>query len=203
MVSMIPSTLAPPSTREKAKRGNHPPVVVVLSPEHVDVKGDARGLRERLEHVRDHLGREVANLFPLQLQVAAEVRPRGNVKDGAREGLHRSVSSRAKGVSHSAFEEIAGTGKGTHLVERGKAGAVPPDASPFTERELERLADRERAVLGRVVVVDFQVALALDLERHAAVLGESVEHLHRPPRPERETVDRSPAAWSASCQRST
>ena len=80
--------------------------------------------------------------------------------------------------------------KGTHLVERGKAGAIPPDASPFTERELERLADRERAVLRRVVVVDFQVALALDLERHAAVLGESVEHLHRPPRPE-ETIEKA------------
>lgn len=71
-------------------------MVVVLSPEHVDVKGDARGLRERLEHVRDHLGREVADLFPLQLQVAAKVGSRGDVEDSAREGLQPN-SVRANG----------------------------------------------------------------------------------------------------------
>lgn len=181
--------------RKRQKRGKDAPVVVVLSPKHVDVEGDARGLRERLEHVRDHLGREVANLFPLQLQVAAEVGSRGDVEDGAREGLH---PIQADGISHSAQKEANRYRErgGTHLVERGKAGAVPPDPSPFTERELERLADRERAVLGRVVVVDFQVALALDLERHAAVLGESVKHLH--PRDRR----RSPATWSAACVQS-
>lgn len=88
--------------RKRQKRGKDAPVVVVLSPKHVHVEGDARGLRERLEHVRDHLGREVANLFPLQLQVAAEVGSRGDVEDGAREGLH---PIQADGISHSAQKE--------------------------------------------------------------------------------------------------
>jgi len=66
---------------------------------------------------------------------------------------------------------------GTHLVKRRISVSVPLDTLALAERLLERLAEREAAVLGRVVVVNVQVALALDGEAHAAVLGERGEHL--------------------------
>ncbi len=62
-------------------------VVVVLAADDVDVEGHARALRERLEHVRDHLARQIPDLLALELQVAAEVRPRGDVEHGAGERL--------------------------------------------------------------------------------------------------------------------
>lgn len=65
----------------------------------------------------------------------------------------------------------------THLVERRKPSAVPPDAPSLAQSLLERLAQRQRTVLGRVVVVHLQVSLALELKRHLAMLGEGVQHL--------------------------
>lgn len=67
----------------------------------------------------------------------------------------------------------------THLVERSKTRAVAADAPALAEGELEGLAEGERAVLGRVVVVDVDVALAVERKREPAVLGEGVEHLAR------------------------
>lgn len=155
------------------------PVVVVLAAEDIDVKRDASRLCERLEDVRDHLGREVANLFPLELQVAAEVGSGRDVEDGARKSLWTDVTQQR--ASQSALElrpiVVSLPDPSAHLIERREASPVPPDPPPLAESEFERLSDRERAVLGRVVVIDLQVAFALDLQAHAAVLGEGVEHL--------------------------
>lgn len=160
-------------------------MVVVLAAEHVDVKRDARALRKRLEDVRNHLGREIADLLALELQVAAEVRARRDVEDGARKGLRGTngrvqVSSPGRAVHKARRRVGTATGKeGAHLVERRKAGAVAPDALALAEGLLERLAEGNGTVLDRVVVVDLEVALALELERHLAVLGERVQHLWR------------------------
>ena len=51
------------------------------------------------------------------------------------------------------------------------------DAAPVAQRLVERLAERQRAVLGRVVVVDLEVALALQLQVEARVLGQGREHV--------------------------
>jgi len=71
-------------------------VVVVLSPDDVDVEGDAGTLGERLEDVRDHLARQVSDLLALELQVAAEVRPRRDVQHRASERLERGRTRVAK-----------------------------------------------------------------------------------------------------------
>ena len=59
-------------------------MVVVLPSEHVDMECDPSGDGERVEYVREHLSREVADLLPLQLQVRHAVRTRADVNDGAR-----------------------------------------------------------------------------------------------------------------------
>lgn len=62
-------------------------MVVILAAKYVDVKGHSGSLGERLEDVRDHLGREISNLLPLELQVAAEIWAGGDVEHSARESL--------------------------------------------------------------------------------------------------------------------
>lgn len=49
-------------------------MVVVLAPQDVHMEGHASCDCERIEYVRDHLRREVADLFALQLQVRHAVR---------------------------------------------------------------------------------------------------------------------------------
>lgn len=63
--------------------------MVVLTADHIDVKGYSSSLSKRLEYVRDHLGRKISNLLPFQLEVAAEVRSGGDVENGAGKGLRR------------------------------------------------------------------------------------------------------------------
>lgn len=77
----------PPACLGHGASREHSLVVVVLSANDVDVQRDSGTLRERLEHVRDHLGGQVTNLFPFQLQVAAEVRTGRDVQNGSRQGL--------------------------------------------------------------------------------------------------------------------
>jgi hypothetical protein len=55
--------------------------------------------------------------------------------------------------------------------------AVAADAGLVAERLAQRLADGQRAILDRVVLVDVQVAAAAQLQRKAAVPGELLEHV--------------------------
>ena len=55
--------------------------------------------------------------------------------------------------------------------------AVARDAGLVAQRLAQRLAERERAVLDGVVLVDVQVALAGELQREAAVLRDLLEHV--------------------------
>lgn len=70
-------------------------MVVVEAPQDVDMERDASCLGERVEYVRNHLTREVANLFPLELKVAAKVRSGGDVEDCSCEGLDNARSRSA------------------------------------------------------------------------------------------------------------
>jgi hypothetical protein len=62
-------------------------VVVVLAPKYVDVYRTAGCDRKRVEDVREHLRREVADLLALHAQVRHAERPRADVYDGTRERL--------------------------------------------------------------------------------------------------------------------
>ena len=55
--------------------------------------------------------------------------------------------------------------------------AVALDAALVAERRLQRLAERERAVLDGVMLVDVQIALARQLQREAAVLRDLFQHV--------------------------
>lgn len=124
-------------------------MVVVLAVQDVDVQRDACLGREAVEDVRDHLAAQVADLFAPQLQMRVAVRTRRQVDDRARQGL----------------------------VEGREARAEALDATNLAERLLERLAQRNRTVLGRVVVINVQVAAALQLQGQAAVLGQRLQHV--------------------------
>lgn len=48
--------------------------MVILAAQHIDVERRPRRNRERVENMRDHLRREVADLFTLEAQVGDTVR---------------------------------------------------------------------------------------------------------------------------------
>ena len=77
---------------------------------------------------------------------------------------------------------------------------VAPDARPVAQRPVDRLAQADAHVLGRVVVVDVEVARARDRQVHQRVPGEELEHVveeadarsrpRRVPRPSRSRLRR-------------
>jgi len=117
--------------------------------QHIHMQRHARLRREAVEDVGDHLAAQLADLLARQLQRRVAVRPRRQIDHRARQ----------------------------RLVQRRMARPEAPHAADRAERLLEGGAQRQRTVLGRVVVVNPQVALALQLQRQAAVLGERVQHL--------------------------
>ncbi len=72
--------------------------------------------------------------------------------------------------------EIDG-GARERVVHRHDRVAVPRDPAPVAERAVERLAERERRVLDRVVVAGLEVAGALDDEVEPRVEGELLEEV--------------------------
>jgi hypothetical protein len=67
--------------------------------------------------------------------------------------------------------------RGDGLVERHLSVGEPSDAAPVTQRLVERLPEDDGDVLDGVVVVDVEVAVAVDGEIEQAVFGERVEHV--------------------------
>ena len=63
------------------------------------------------------------------------------------------------------------------LVERHVGVAVAADALLVADRLGDRLAERDADVFDRVVAVDVQVALGVDVEVDQAVAGDLVEHV--------------------------
>ena len=58
-----------------------------------------------------------------------------------------------------------------------KPRAVTADAPFVAERERERLAERDAAILDRVMGVHFEVAFAAQLQIHRRVFGEQHQHV--------------------------
>ena len=88
------------------------------------------------------------------------MRPSAKINDAAREAfVHRHIG-------------FAG-----ERIFRMKARAVAADAAFVAERERERLAERDAAILDRVMRVHFQIAVAAQLQIHRRVLGEQREHV--------------------------
>jgi len=95
---------------------------------------------------------------------------RRDVDDSSSEGLRVSAVS----ADHLAGRDWNAL---THLIKRSVGKSVTLDALPLSQSLLERRAQGQGAVLGRVVVVDVQVSFTVERERHASVLGQSREHL--------------------------
>ena len=99
--------------------------------------------------MRDVLARERAERLAREAELDHRARPSGQVHHGARE----------------------------RLVQRRVGRAEARDAAPFAERLIERLAEREAAVLDRVVIVDLEVAPAFQGQIEAGVPGQRAEHV--------------------------
>src|SRR5690606_2967767 len=105
-------------------------------------------LGERAEEVRHELGRQLADALPRERALEDEIRPAAEIDRDLR----------------------------VRLVHRQQE-TVPADAAFVAERALQRFAERERDVLDRMMLVDLEVAAALDLEREPAVLADLLEHV--------------------------
>src|ERR1700733_5077320 len=122
----------------------------VAAVEEVDVQAEAGRGRQRL---RDVLGKRGV--------VAAD---------------HRRHPGRLVVHHVGAAGQVDG-GPDEGLVERDERVAEPGDAGLVAQRLAQRLAERDRGVLDRVVRVDLGVALGADGETETAVLAELVEHV--------------------------
>src|SRR5690349_13982256 len=100
-------------------------VVAVLAVDGLDVQTDAGVLRQRLEPLAEQLGVHLADLRPLEADVPDQIGP---------------------------VREVDGDA-GQRLVHRHQDRAEPPDPGEIAQRLLDRLADDDRRVLGRVVEV--------------------------------------------------
>jgi hypothetical protein len=129
-------------------------VVRVPAVEHADVQADARRVRERLEDVPGHrrVVRADHRRDALRLGVH-DVRPPGQV-DGR---LHQ------------------------HLVERHQRVTEPRDPRFVAEGASQRLTERQRHVLDRVVRVDLDVTLTPDHQVEHPVLGKLRQHVVEEP----------------------
>ena len=124
-------------------------VMVVGAVEQLHVERDARGLAHRVEPVLDQLGVPFAEAFLGELGLPNQIRPSGDVQGNPRKGLvHRRIGS-----------------------------AITPDPGLFAQRLRNRLTQRDRRILGGVVLVDVEVAL--DLHRHVdqRVAAELLHHV--------------------------
>ncbi len=109
----------------------------------------APGDRERVEEVAEVLGRHVTDLGPRQTQLDMRRRPAGKIDHDPGQGL----------------------------VEGREGMREPADAATIAQSLVERLAEREAAILDRVVVVDVQVPRAGQLQIEAAVLDQRRQHV--------------------------
>jgi hypothetical protein len=125
------------------------PVVVVVSPDAINMQCSPAVLRKALQTMRNHLRTQVAQLLPLKPQIRNAVRPIAQIDDRATQ----------------------------RLVERRIRMSEAREACASLQRILERRAERQERVLSCVVVVDVQVALDPDSEGPASVLGEGVDHV--------------------------
>src|SRR6185312_13930694 len=116
------------------------------------VNRGAEGLRERAEEVRHQLGGQATHGLPVEAA--------GELREGAARKVDGDLHPR---LVHRQQETVAG------------------DAHLRAERPPQSLSEREPAVFHGVMLVDLEVALAREIERKAAVLGELLQHVIEEP----------------------
>ena len=115
---------------------------------HLEVDGRAERFRQRAEEMRHEFGRQLSDLIATELTFENEVGSTRQIDGDLRERLvHRQQE------------------------------AIAMDAALVAERRFQRLAQRQRAVLDGVMLVDVQIAGARQLQRKAAVLRDLFEHV--------------------------
>jgi hypothetical protein len=114
---------------------------------HVDVGAGAAG--EALEEIGDEFGLQIADQAHTHLGVDAECRPPAQIHRGDGEGLVHG------------HEEVAGA----------------QDAALSAEGAVKRLAQGDADVFDGVVLIDVQIAVALEVEIEGAVAREELEHV--------------------------
>lgn len=102
-------------------------MVVIETPDAVDVQGDPGGLGETLKAVRDHLAAELAKELALETQFDDSVRAVGEVNHSAREGF----------------------------VERSIGISVASETDRGTEGLGEGVSESETNIFSRVVIIDY------------------------------------------------
>ena len=122
-------------------------MVVVLAAGR-DLQVAARGAAERVEEVAEHFGGYVADPFTAEFGIPFEVDASPEVEEHQRPA-----------VVHRQGEPVAG------------------DAGLRSQRAVDGLAQGDGHVLHGVVFVDVEVALRIDGERDAAVVGNLGEHV--------------------------
>src|SRR5437667_2352260 len=169
--TMTTSVIAPPLLPERAFGGGHVveagaghrllqreggrlerrlgAVVIVLTLQHVDVQREPSRGRQRAQDVRNVLAGETADRLAGEVERHVRVRPPRQVDHGARQ----------------------------RLVERGIRPAEPVHAASLAQRAVERLAQRQRTIFRRVVVVDMEVALARQRDVEPGVATERLEQM--------------------------
>src|SRR5437879_1794418 len=124
-------------------------VMIVLALEHVDVQGEPRRDGERTQHMRDVLAREPPDAVPPEVERHVSIGAPRQVHDGARQGF----------------------------VERGEGRSEPRHAPALAQRAVERLPQRQRAILGGVVIIDVEVALAGERQVQPGVAAQRVQQM--------------------------
>src|SRR2546426_741468 len=120
-------------------------VVIVLTLQHIDVQREPSRGRQRAQDVRNVLAGEIADRLAGEVERHVRIRPSREVDHGARQ----------------------------RLVQRGVRPTEPVHAPPLAQRAVERLAQRQRTIFGRVV----EVALARQRDVEPGVATERLEQM--------------------------
>ena len=134
--------------------------MVVLAVEQLDMQRDADGLSNRLEPVLKQLGIHFAQPFLRELGVPHAPRPPGDIQRHPRQRfIHRRIG-----------------------------GAITPDPGLVPQRLGNALADRNGRILGRVVLVNVQIAgdVAGDIDQRMA--AELFDHVIEEADPGRNVI---------------
>ena len=124
-------------------------MVVVLAVLVPDVQREAADLGEGLEPFLEQLGVHLAELGLGEIHLPDQVRPVG--------GVERDLGQR--------------------LVHRDHGAAVAADAGAVAQRLGQAFAQHDADILGRVVVVDMQVALGAQRDVDQAVARQLLQHV--------------------------
>src|SRR5262245_33766976 len=124
-------------------------MMTVLAVKRLHMQRDARIHGKSMEPLAHEVGVELTDLVPGETNLEHQDRSSRYVDDHARQGL-------IHGHVHAGV-----TGNSLHVAKR----------------LLHRLSERDADVLGRVVLVDMQVAVGFDLDADARMAGKQVEHM--------------------------